>query len=536
MIYRHITAGALLLAILVIFAGCARENAGASFAYDIAQEPQNLDPQLATDTASLLVLHNTLEGLMSYDTDGALTEGAALSYTVSDDRMTYVFTLDETAQWVQLGEEYAPVTAHDFVLAFQRIFDRNTASPYIKGFMCLNNADAVVAGEKPKEALGVYASDIYELTVQLSYPFDGFLALTASTPAMPCNPALFTESKGKYGTNIQNMAFNGPFALTSWKSGKSLTLTKNDLYHRADEVVPERVTLYPGNTQEEMTARFMEGTTNVMNVSGDRIEALVAEGYGYKQFQDTTWALVLNTNDAAFANRNIRLAFARAFTDASYINQFPIWLKRAGALVPPVVSTGSQPYRQVAGLDLSLPYIPENALQSLHDGLAELELPALPEITVLCPEDEIFGFLMQFVQQTWQDDLSAFVSLERHSESDLQRAVKSGTYQIALIPFRPDSDNVSEMLSQFASDSPKNLTGYHNADYDALLTAATLTRSQDASTACLIQAEQMLIEEGVLIPFAYQTSFYVLSKDAQDIVISPFGGGLYFKYAKIDTR
>lgn len=532
MIIKRISAGLLTLVLMLLLCACGGGEETA-FAYDIAQEPKNLDPQLATDSASLLVLQNTMEGLMSYDQNGGLTMGAALSYSVSDDGMTYVFTLDENAQWVHKGEVYAPVTAHDFVFAFQRIFDSSTASPYIKEFMCLKNADAVVSGEKPKEALGVYASKTYELTVELSYPFDGFLALTATTPAMPCNPAFFTETKGKYGTNIKNMAFNGPFVLSSWKERESLTLKRNQKYHRAEEVNASRVVLYPGATQAESTDRFLEGTTDVMSVSGDRIEALVADGYGYKQFQDTTWVLVLNTNDPLFANQNLRLAFAHSFTNASYINQFPIWLKKAGAFVPPVIVTGTQPYRQYAGLDFTLTYNPQTAQGLFARALEELELKKLPSVTVLCPQEEIFGFLMQFVQQTWQDDLSTFVSLERKSQADIQRAVKNGAYQIALLSFRPDSDNVSEMLSQFVSDSPKNITGYSNERYDELMSAATMASTQEEATARLIEAEQMLIEQGVLIPFAYQTSFYAISKNARDIVISPFGGGLYFKYATI---
>ncbi len=532
---KRVAAALAALLLLGMLVACGK-NKETAFAYDITAEPRNLDPQLASDSASLLVLQNTMEGLMSYDKDGALAMGAALSYTVTDDGMTYVFTLDDTARWVHRGSDYAPVTAHDFVFAFQRIFDTATSSPYIKEFMCIKNADEVVAGEKPKEALGIYASKTYELTVTLSYPFDGFLALTATTPAMPCNPALFTETQGKYGTNIKNMAFNGPFVLSSWKSGESLTLRKNVSYHRADEVLPSRVVLFPPQKDQDSTVRFMAGTTDVMSVSGDRIEALVADGYGYEQFQDTTWALVFNTNNEVFANQSIRLAFAKAFTNASYVHQFPIWLKKAGALVPPVVSSGMQPYRRYAGLDLMLGYQPETARELLRTGRSELELAKLPKVTVLSPQQETFGFLMQYVQQTWQDDLSVFVSLERKSDADILRAVKSGQYQIALVPFRPESDNVSEMLSQFVTDSPKNVTGYQNPDYDALMTAATLAATQQEATGELIAAEQMLIEQGVLIPFAYQTSFYAISKDANDIVISPFGGGLFFKYATIAAK
>ncbi len=522
---------AVILIVSLLAAACSRDKGG-TFSYDIAADPKNLDPQLATDAASMLVIQNTFEGLMTYDQNGALTTGAAVSYTVSEDGTTYVFKLNEDAKWSVSGQGYAPVTAHDFVFAFQRIFDPNTQSPYIKEFLCIKNADAIAAGKLPKESLGVYASATRELTVELAYPFDGFLALTASTAASPCNGAFFAETKGKYGTNIQNLAFNGPFALSSWRAGRYLIFRRNQLYHTPEAVIPQDVTLYVGNTGQQSTERFLNADTDVLSVSGDRIESLVAQGYGYEQFQDTTWALLINPRDPTLSNRHIRLAYAYAFTSASYINQFPIWLKKAGAFIPPVIYSGASPYRQLAGLDLMLPYLPENALQHLNDGLAELALDSQPKITVLCPSAEPFGFLMQYVQQTWQGDLSTFVGLERRSEADIQKAITNGAYQIALVPFRPDSDNISEMLTQFGSDSPRNVYGYSNPDYDALLAASSYAITQEEATACMMAAERLLMEDGILIPFAYQTSFFAVSPTVENVVISPFGGGLYFKYAQ----
>ncbi len=521
---------AAVLWMVATLSGCGSDEAR-TFRYDIAAEPLNLDPQLASDPTSLLIIQNTFEGLMTHDKDGKLTNGAAKSYTLSDDGLTYTFTLDENAYWVYDGKKQEPLTAHDFVFAFQRIFDQYTNSPYIKEFLCIKNADEIMAGTMPKEALGVYATSATELKVELANPTAGFLELTTTTPAMPCNQRFFTETKGKYGIDIDNLTTNGPFYLYSWKKGKSLVLAKSDQYAHADEVLPDTVGLYPGFTEEEVLDRFLNGTTDVMSVTGDKIESLVTQGYGYAQFQDITWALVFNPNDPVLSNRNIRLAFADAFTNASYQNQFPLWLKNAGGFVPPVVSFGGQPYRQAAGLDIMQPYLPENALTHLQDGLTELDLYKLPNITVLCPDTEPFSFMLQFAQETWQSDLSAFVSLSKLPEADIQKAVKNGEFQAALIPFRPDTDSVSEMLSAFTSDSPKNIIKYKDPGYDTLLTLASSSPEQQAGE-YLMQAEHKLIDDAVLIPFAYQTSFYALSKASSDIVISPFGGRLQFKYAQ----
>ncbi|SDN84128.1 oligopeptide transport system substrate-binding protein [Acetanaerobacterium elongatum] len=520
---------AVVIFLTALLSGCGSDDS-TTFRYDISSEPKNLDPQVSADPVSLLIIQNTFEGLMTHDKDGNLINGVASSYTVSDDKLTYTFTLDENACWVLNNKKQDPVTAHDFVFAFQRLFDKYTGSPYIKQFLCLKNAADIMAGKQPKEALGVYATSATQLTVELEYPSDGFLELTTTTPAMPCNQQFFTQTKGKYGMDNKNIVTNGPFSFYSWKQGKSLVLSKNEYYTHAADVSPEVVGLYPGKSDTEVLKRFLNGTTDVMSVSGEKIESLVQQGYGYAQFQDTTWALVFNTNDKVCSNRNIRLGLASAFTGTAYQNQLPIWLKNAGGYVPPVVTFGGQPFRKAAGLNILLPYLPENALASFQLGTSELSTYE-PSITILCPDTEPFSFLMQFTQQTWQRDLSAFVSLKRMPLEDIQTAMKSGKFQAALVPFKPDSDSAYDMLSAFTSDSPKNIIGYADVDYNSLIALASSSPEKQAGD-YLKQAEQKLINDAVLIPFAYQTSFYALSKRSKDIVITPFGGRLLFKYAQ----
>ena len=289
--------------------------------------------------------------------------------------------------------------------------------------------------------------------------------------------------------------------------------------------------LYPGRTEEETLSRFMDGTTDILSVSGDKIESLVRDGFGYAQFQDTAWALVLNPNDPALSNINIRLALAQSFTQSSYQNQLPMWLNEGKALIPPVVTAGELPYRQAAGLDFMLPYLPENALQCLETGLEELELYDLPKISVLCPDDATFPFLLQFVQQTWQSDLSTFINLSPVPKDTIASTVANGSYQMALMPFKTDSDSAEELLSAFMSDSPKNIVGYSDPQYDEMMRTALSTPSQSEARANLLNAEHKLIDEGIIIPFAFQTSYYALSKNTEGIAVSPFGGRLSFKYA-----
>ena len=74
----------------------------------IASEPNKLDPALnsAVDGACLAIL--AFSGLYSYNADGELVPELADSYEMSEDGLTYTFTLKEgvLAELVQIAEKY----------------------------------------------------------------------------------------------------------------------------------------------------------------------------------------------------------------------------------------------------------------------------------------------------------------------------------------------------------------------------------------------------------------------------------------------
>ena len=92
------------------------------------------------------------EGLYNSDADGNPVPGVAESHTVNEDNTVYTFKLRDTAKWSN-GD---PVTAGDFVYAWQRAVDPATASTYayFVGLVGVVNADDIVAGKKPLDRTG----------------------------------------------------------------------------------------------------------------------------------------------------------------------------------------------------------------------------------------------------------------------------------------------------------------------------------------------------------------------------------------------
>ena len=82
-------------------------------------EPLTLDPHRYNLNLEEKILADLFEGLTAHDADGRIVPGAAKSWNVSEDGLTWTFRLREDARW----SDGAPVTADDFVFSFRRLLD-----------------------------------------------------------------------------------------------------------------------------------------------------------------------------------------------------------------------------------------------------------------------------------------------------------------------------------------------------------------------------------------------------------------------------
>ena len=120
----------LLLLVLTVISACGDSaESGASSSVlnrGIVVDPETLDAHKARTIQAADVLRDIGEGLVSYSANGELVAGVAEIWTVSDDGLTYRFDLRHEARWSN-GD---PVTAGDFVFAFERLADPDTAAFY----------------------------------------------------------------------------------------------------------------------------------------------------------------------------------------------------------------------------------------------------------------------------------------------------------------------------------------------------------------------------------------------------------------------
>ncbi|TKH14774.1 peptide ABC transporter substrate-binding protein, partial [Bacillus wiedmannii] len=189
-------------------------------------EIPTMDTSKSTDTLGSQMLGNTMEGLYRLDKDNKPIPAAAESSTKSEDGKKYTFKLRKDAKWSN-GD---PVTAKDFVFAWQRLLDPKTAAEYAFIAFPIKNAEAISQGKAEVSTLGVKAVDDLTLEVELEQAVPYFLNLVAFPSYYPLNEKFVKEKGDKYGLESDTTVYNGPFVLTDWKHEQGWKLKKNDQY------------------------------------------------------------------------------------------------------------------------------------------------------------------------------------------------------------------------------------------------------------------------------------------------------------------
>lgn len=525
--------GCLLL--LTLLLGCGSSGAGEIIRYDLPGSVTNLDPQFATDEAARMIISNSFDGLLRQNPDGGLELNVAESFTVSDDGLTYTFILREGEVWSDGSNEDSqiPLTAHDFVFAFHRIFDPAVPSPFASIFFSLENAQEVLRGSLPVSRLGVQALDALTLRFTLSRPDSRLPELLASTAAVPCNEEFFRSTRARYGLDLKSLRFNGAFYVRNWDEAKGLvSLRANRRYARKELVSAGGVDLYLPSAQEtDMESRFFADKTDACKVDYAAAKSLVQEGGQAVAFEDTVWVLALNLSHPQLANTDLRRAIAYAINREDIAARTPADLRLTSVFIPPSVGSSGGSFRSLVGEGSPLAHSPELAKRSLQAAIGDLGVNAVSPITEILVCDEGAQPLLAGLVQKDLQSLSISTGLVRLPRAQLLERVNKGDYALAILPLSAAYSSPDSLLSAFRSDSSENITGYSNQTYDRLLDQ-TAAAAGEEQYRLFSQAEQLLLSDCPVIPLYVETSYYVMAKGVSEIHFSPFLSGIDFRDAR----
>ena len=131
---------------------------------NLGPEPDFMDPALGTSLERGLLISNSFSGLYEYDPEGNMVPVLAEGCEISDDGLTYTFTLKDGLKW----SDGSDLTAEDFVYSWKRAADAKTGCEY--SYMLDVIAGYDEAQEGNPDALQVSAPDAKTIVVHLNAP------------------------------------------------------------------------------------------------------------------------------------------------------------------------------------------------------------------------------------------------------------------------------------------------------------------------------------------------------------------------------
>src|SRR5690606_34558976 len=350
---------------------------------------------------------NQFVPLVRYDFASAeVTPAGAESWTVSEDGLTYTFTIRDGWTW----SDGTPVTAPDYEYAFQRIADPATAAPMAYRIYVIENAQAVNQGQNPDPtSIGVTALDERTLEVRLVAPASWFLSSLASIGHAV--PRWAIEEHGEAWTAPENVVVNGPYKLTRLDPGDVAVLEANPTYYDADSVAIPVVNLFDVPQESTALALYEDGLLHTVRVPAtdlDRVRNDPVLGEQYRSAPGTIlYYYDFNALRPPFDDVRVRQAFAAA-TDKQAIVDF---VTRGGELVANTITPPGS-FGHVPNEDgIGIPYDPERALALLAEAGYEGGA-GLPTITLAFNASETHSLIAQAVQQMWQQNLGVTVELQ----------------------------------------------------------------------------------------------------------------------------
>jgi oligopeptide transport system substrate-binding protein len=497
----------------------AAKARGNTFAYIDRGDIITLDLNQMSYMQDFRVTYAIREGLYGYDPRTAEPMPVLAKETkVSDDKLTWTFTLRDDAKWTN-GD---PVNAADFVFSWRLLLE----SPGQYTYLChyIRNAAAYEkayrdGGSMSFDEVGIQSPDPRTLIVTLQNPLPFFPDLLAFPPFYPRNErsmAAFktTDDKGRVSydaayTRPANVVTNGPFKFTDWKPGQGLSFVKDPGYWDARNVSLDGIQSQINNDAPSAFVKYDQGEVDwLTDVSPDIARPLLDQKRADLRLSQDFGTAYLTINCAAkspelgdtpnpLADVRVRRALAMTVDKQKIVDTITLLGERpADRYMPPGFFEG---YASKPG--------PSRDVEAARKLLAEAGYPGgkgFPVVSICFNTDNpVRRDLAQFLSRGWEEALGVQVKVRPMELKGYQNYIRTSQYTMAIVAWYGDYMDPSTFMDKYRSTSLNNYTNWTPPEYDALLDRATAEPDAAKRFALIGEAESMLNEQVPILPVYY---------------------------------
>jgi oligopeptide transport system substrate-binding protein len=533
--------GITLASLLVLFA-CQLAHAdlqGVDLAskrivISIAQEPRSLNTLTAESvsyTAQLLVHLN--EGLMRYDGRRRLVGGIAESWEM--DELQIRFRLRDDAKW----ENGDPVTAHDFVFAWQQLLNPATASPSANLASPIKNAAKALRGEVKVTEIGVHAVSDYELLIDLEHPCGWFLKLMTNSIFYPVNEDFYRNAGEAYGTSADSHLSNGAFSIANWDRGKRISLVKSPTYWRRDQVSLNGIVFdYIGVGAKTQLNLLRAGSLAVASLDRDSIPEAMELGLRLKSYPTGHLFNIQfsHVEGMLSANENIRKAVSLVIDKDELVNKviaspgtrgadsmFHDWL----TIDNTKYISARPPQKHKADI--------EEARRQLHMARQVLNLEERPRLVMTINDSKMYARVAEYLQAKLDRHLNIELAIDPQTTQMMVDKWRNGASDMTLITWPVDVDDPMDQISFLGDPAFRSVFRglYAGDDMAELFYAARNSVSSSDRITSVDNVHRYFEQHVTVMPLFESYGASVVSPLVKGFVWQPVRGYADFRYVRL---
>ncbi len=438
----------------------------------IAQDlDESLDPHKAVAAGTKEVMFNVFEGLMKPTSTGDLIPAVAEDYTVSDDRMTYTFTLREGVKFHN-GET---VTAEDVKYSIDRCADTSEGDPLVEAFSVIQAVEIL---------------DERTVAITISEPSNEFISYM-TTAILPVD--YDQQDTAPVGT--------GPFKFVSRTAQDSIVLEKFDEYWGTPAYL-DKVTYKIIENADSIMMSLQSGAIDMFaHLTSTQVAQLGDDFYVEEGTMNLVQALYLNNAEKPFDDVRVRQALCYAVDKQAIIDlAFDGYGSPIGSSMYPAFGKY---------FDDSLTNHYTKDIEKAKSLLAEAGYPDGFEMTITVPSNyqPHIDTAQVLVEQLKEINVTAKIELVEWG-TWLSDVYAGRQYQSTVVGVDASNMTARALLERFTSTAGNNFINYSDADYDALFAQAQ---------ACYDDAEQTGIYKEMLTNLT-ENAANVYIQDLADLV------------------
>lgn len=506
----------LILLIVCCISGCSTEQQTQGqediITFALNTEPASLDPAMTYGLPESTTELALFEGLTRLDANHKPQPALADSWTISLDGKTYTFHLREGICW----SDGTHITAQDFAYSWLRALKPETGCGNAYMLFPIAKAEEYNNGEAAAEDVGIKVLDSRTLQVTLKDPASYFLDLTAFHVFYPVPEHLVREKPDTWASDAQTLLGCGPYKIEKWVHSSEIRLVKNEHYWNKEQVKTPKLRMIISESPSTRLTMLESGLADMMldppGADQKRLEEL-----GIYQIEPMlgTFYYVFNVTKAPFDKKEIRQAFALALERDDLVhNVIRNGKEPAYAFVPPGMYVQGQDFRQFK------PHLWSEEPTKAKELLQTAGYQDMP-ISILYNTNESIKAITEATQALWLNNLGVQVELVNQEAKVFYASREDGDYQVAVANWIADFADPINFLEVFADTA--NDAQYHNPDYEQLIASIRQELNPTRRIQLMHQAEQMLLDDCVIIPIYYSNQIMVLNPQLKGYICSPMG-------------